>query len=87
MNEKFADFAEHYNTVILPTNSRKPRDKALVEGAVRVLYISVYVPLRDKIFVDSSIADAVLDRLLHNSHRIELKGQSMRRIIKSKNQK
>ncbi len=36
---------------------------------------------------DSTIADAVLDRLVHNSHRIELKGQSMRRKIKTKNQK
>ena len=33
---------------------------------------------------DSTIADAVLDRLVHNSHRIELKGQSMRRKIKPK---
>ena len=36
---------------------------------------------------DSTIADAVLDRLVHNSHRIELKGQSMRRKNKTKNQK
>lgn len=36
---------------------------------------------------DSTIADAVLDRLVHNSHKIELKGQSMRRKIKTKNQK
>ena len=27
-----------------------------------------------------SLADAILDRLVHNAHRIELKGESMRRI-------
>ena len=28
---------------------------------------------------DPTLADAILDRLIHNSHRIELKGESMRR--------
>ncbi|MDC1174553.1 ATP-binding protein, partial [Bacteriovoracaceae bacterium] len=28
---------------------------------------------------DSTIADAILDRLIHNSYRIELKGESMRK--------
>jgi DNA replication protein DnaC len=28
---------------------------------------------------DSTIADAILDRLVHNAHRIELKGMSMRK--------
>jgi len=29
---------------------------------------------------DPTIADAVLDRLIHNSHKINLKGESMRKI-------
>jgi len=28
---------------------------------------------------DNTVADAILDRIVHNSHRIELKGESMRR--------
>jgi len=28
---------------------------------------------------DPTIADSILDRLLHNAHRIELKGESMRK--------
>jgi DNA replication protein DnaC len=28
---------------------------------------------------DPTIADSILDRLVHNSHRIELKGESMRK--------
>ncbi|WP_275087127.1 MULTISPECIES: ATP-binding protein [Pseudomonas] len=31
-------------------------------------------------FSDSTIADAILDRIVHKSHIIELKGESMRRI-------
>ena len=28
---------------------------------------------------DATLADAILDRLMHNAHRIELKGMSMRK--------
>ena len=28
---------------------------------------------------DNTLADAILDRLMHNSHRLQLKGQSMRK--------
>jgi DNA replication protein DnaC len=29
---------------------------------------------------DTTLADAVLDRLIHNAHKINLKGESMRKI-------
>jgi DNA replication protein DnaC len=31
-------------------------------------------------FGEPTIADAVLDRIIHNSHRLALKGDSMRKI-------
>jgi DNA replication protein DnaC len=30
---------------------------------------------------DATLADAILDRLVHNSHRLKLKGESMRKMI------
>ena len=30
---------------------------------------------------DNTLADAILDRLMHNSHRLVLKGESMRKIL------
>ena len=30
---------------------------------------------------DATLADAILDRLLHNAHRIQLKGESMRKVL------
>ena len=30
---------------------------------------------------DPTLADAILDRLLHNAHRLPLKGESMRRLL------
>jgi DNA replication protein DnaC len=35
-----------------------------------------------EIIGDSTIADAVLDRMVHTAHRIELKGESMRKLKK-----
>lgn len=32
---------------------------------------------------DNTLADAILDRLMHNAHRVELKGESMRKIMAS----
>ncbi len=36
-----------------------------------------------KLIPSPTIADAILDRLLHNSHRIELTGGSMRKLDQS----
>jgi DNA replication protein DnaC len=32
---------------------------------------------------DNTLADAILDRLMHNTHRINLKGESMRKKMNS----
>ena len=36
-----------------------------------------------KLMTNPTVADALLDRLLHNSHRIELSGESMRKLDQS----
>jgi transposase len=69
LNPSMSDFAEHYNTVILPTRAYKPKDKALVEGAVKILYTRVYAPLYNKVFhslheLNKAIADLVAE---HNN--------------------
>ena len=33
---------------------------------------------------DNTVADAILDRLVHNSHRLELGGESMRKVVAEK---
>lgn len=50
LNETFADFADHYDTTVLPTRSYKPRDKALVENSVRIVYNRIYAALRNEVF-------------------------------------
>ncbi|HTB05801.1 MAG TPA: IS21 family transposase [Bacteroidia bacterium] len=50
INETFSDFAEHYNTAILPARVYRPTDKAPVEIAVRIIYTRIYAKLRDRTF-------------------------------------
>jgi len=47
--------------------------------------IATQVPVKDwfDMIGDPTIADAIMDRLIHNAHKIELKGESMRKIRSS----
>lgn len=45
LNETFEDFAVHYTTTVLPARSYRPRDKALVEGIVKIIYTNIYTQL------------------------------------------
>lgn len=42
LNEHFAAFTEHYHSFGFPTRTYKPKDKALVEGAVKIIYTTIF---------------------------------------------
>jgi len=48
LNQAFEDFASHYNTAILPARPYKPKDKSLVEGAVKITYRRVFDKINEK---------------------------------------
>lgn len=50
INRSFLDFAEHYNTVILPAGALHPQDKALAENFVRNAYRQIFALLRNRVF-------------------------------------
>jgi transposase len=50
LNSDFLDFANHYQTAVLPTRSAKPKDKSLVEKSVSIIYSRIYAKLRDRVF-------------------------------------
>ena len=50
LNQAFENFALHYSTTILPARSYKPKDKSLVEGAVRIAYQRIYSVLDRMVF-------------------------------------
>lgn len=72
INETLADLAEHYQTTILPARVYKPRDKSLVEGAVKILYRRIYVTLKEtKFFSLEELNQQIWDLLdAHNSRKL-----------------
>jgi len=50
INKTFKSFGVHYNTVIHPARPYKPKDKALVEGAVKLAYQRILFPIRNMTF-------------------------------------
>ena len=42
--------SEHYNTTFSATRPARPTDKAMVEGAVNIVYQQIYAPLRKQTF-------------------------------------
>ena len=47
LNENFEGFANHYGMSVVPARAYKPKDKALVEGAVKLSYRSILKNLGD----------------------------------------
>lgn len=50
INQTLEDFANHYNMAVVPARSRKPKDKALVENQVKMIYSRVYAKMRNQTF-------------------------------------
>lgn len=69
LNDEFAAFAEHYATSIIPARAYKPRDKSLVEGAVKLVYRSIYNKLDNRPFQTLGQLNAAIAPLLeiHNN--------------------
>jgi transposase len=50
INKTFKDLGAHYDTVMNPTRAYRPKDKAMVEGMVRIVYQEIYFPIRNMVF-------------------------------------
>lgn len=63
LNANFEAFAEHYGMAVLPARVYKPKDKSLVEGAVKIAYNRIFTNLHGKQF--TSIVD-LNEAILHH---------------------
>lgn len=50
LNPTYKDMANHYNTVVMPARVRTPKDKASVEGSVRVISTWIIAAMRNNRF-------------------------------------
>ncbi|WP_245668144.1 IS21 family transposase [Flagellimonas zhangzhouensis] len=79
VNEVFADFAEHYETAILPTRTYRPRDKAIVENAVKIIYTRVFAPLRNQVFHSMADINIAIRELLEKHNAMPFRGREYSR--------
>lgn len=76
LNPTFAAMAAHYDTTILPTRSRKPRDKGKVEGAVLIVERWILARLRNRHFHTLGDLNAAIAVLLEDRRLDECPGDN-----------
>lgn len=83
INEEFAAFAEFYNCAVYPARVRHPKDKALVENAVKLMYRSVYEDIKGQVFHDlASLNEAMLKSLdVFNRRKLTGRKESRRELF------
>lgn len=78
VNRALEDFANHYQCTVIPARAGKPKDKALVENQVKLIYNRVYARLRNRQFFSlGSLNEAIAEMVrLHNQTRMQQKPYS-----------
>ncbi len=79
LNEDFAAFADHYGCTALPARVRRPRDKALVEGAVKLIYRTIYPMVEEKEYYDLEGLNAAIRVALEIHNNANLTGRNYSR--------
>ena len=79
INPLFADFAEYYRTAVIPARSRKPKDKAHVENAVKIIYRRIFAPLRNESFYSIEELNKAIRIKLEEHNNTKLKKMSVSR--------
>lgn len=79
LNQTIEDFSYYYSTVIVPTRPYKPKDKALVEGAVKIVYTRIFAPLRDQVFTSITSLNQAIEPLLNDHNHRPFKGREQSR--------
>lgn len=83
INPVFDEFARHYHLAVFPARVKKPKDKALVENAVHLVYQRVYTPLRGKSFRNIEELNEAIRELVeeHNNRPLQRLGISRRELF------
>lgn len=83
INPTYAEFAVHYNTVVCPARSRKPKDKAKVENAVLIAQRWILAKLRNHIFTSLYEMNKKIFELLEdfNNRKMKKIGKSRRELF------
>jgi transposase len=83
LNEMFRDFVEHYHMTALPAGPYKPKHKALVEGAVKIIYRTIFYTIKQNTYfsleeLNTAIREALED---HNNKLLTGRPYSRRQLF------
>jgi len=79
LNENFEAFADYYGMAVLPARAYKPKDKALVEGAVKITYIRIFASLPESLPTSLEELNTRIRALLEVHNRTSFKGRTYSR--------
>jgi transposase len=79
LNENFEAFADYYGMVALPARAYKPKDKALVEGAVKITYIRIFALLPKELATSLEQLNGRIQELLATHNTTFFKGRNYSR--------
>lgn len=79
INENFEAFADHYGMAVVPARAYKPKDKALVEGAVKITYNRIYTNLRGTDFTSLALLNESIGLHLKNLNEVNFAGRKYSR--------
>lgn len=80
LNENFEAFADHYSMVVLPARAYKPKDKSLVEGAVKIAYMRIFAMLPKDLPTSLEELNTRIWLLLNDHNNQKFKGRNYSRI-------
>jgi transposase len=80
LNENFEAFADYYGMAVLPARAYKPKDKALVEGAVKITYMRIFAALPQELPTSLKALNEGIRVLLDAHNRTSFKGRSYSRL-------
>lgn len=67
--------AEFYGMTVLPARVRKPKDKALVENAVKLMYRTVYADIEGRVFHNLDTLNAEIRKSLETFNNRKMSGR------------
>src|SRR5690606_34286223 len=85
INKSLKDFALHYGCAIDPARPYSPKDKAMVEGAVKIVYQRIFYPLSSSSFFSLEQLNQQISSLLvqYNDHKFQQLNSSRKELFLS----
>ena len=83
LNETFHDFVSYYTMAALPAGPYKPKHKALVEGAVKIIYRTIYGAVKEMIYSSIDLLNIAIHKELesHNNRLMSGRPYSRRHLF------